>query len=543
MAVVAGAVQARGRARHPWAWVGVVSFGAAYLYAAMRVSSGWALYRAITAPCSNLALPNDHACTALGANAVAGRYVLASVMIGVALAVPGAILAAAGRKIAAFVPLAVAAIAGVALTPISWFVPGAGASVPAGVRLGLFDGGSDPAVSFWAAHATLAVATDIALVALPTVAVLLLVRPRARGWTAPSRDASIRAGLVCAAGVVAVVIASAMLGILPGLAERLLMPVDGMAWFVPCATIVAFGAALGTDRRWWPWVLAPVAVLLSGAPSQLLVSQGWGYSDASSFASAIPLVLVGLIASAWAPLATHWSPGLVWAEGDAGDHPGHRRPWATDALNGAAAGLLAVSFLAAVVSPLPAQLAEALPTYIGLRTGAQDLRAKMNLQEGLSAMDSFREARGTYAGFDATTGHRVEPGLAWQNGKPTRFGTKQDLVVRVISAEPGRAELLALSESGTAFCLREDRRTGHRPALTYGSAAPSGGASGAADASATAVSAALASCGSIPWSGAAVRPIDVSSICDLARDRSMLMCQAAKRVVIQTLWRRTPFGV
>jgi hypothetical protein len=542
MAVVASAIRARGRLRHPWVWVGLASFGAAYVYAAMRVASGWTLYGSITAPCSFLALTTDHACTPLGANAVAGRYVLASVLVGLSLAVPGVVLAMAGRRLVAFVPLAAATVATVALAPVAWIVPSVAANARSGVRIGLIEPGSDPSAGFWTAHALLAGIVDVAIIAVPAAAIIGLVRPAQRWSDGLDRRAAIRAALVCGGGIVGVIAVASWFGFLPGVSGQVLTIVGGTAWVVPCATIVAFGAALGTDRRLWPWVLAPAALLLSGAPSQLLISQLWGYTDTSSFGSVLPLTIVGLIASGWAPLAARWSRSMAWAEGDAGPRPApRRRRWLVISSNGVGIGLLLIAVLAVAFSPLPAQLAEALPTYAGLRSGAQDLRAKMNLEQGLAAMDSFRTARGSYAGFGAAAGRRVEPGLAWQDRLPTRFGAGATLTVHVIAAEPRRAELVTLSESGSAFCIREARAAGHRAAITYG-VGLSSGAARASGRPGSAVAAAVAACGSIPWSPAAVRPIDISSICDLASERSQLACQAVKRLVIETIWKRTPPG-
>src|SRR5262249_92874 len=158
----------------------------------------------------------------------------------------------------------------------------------------------------------------------------------------------------------------------------------------------------------------------------------------------------------------------------------------------------ACSVLAAAFSPLPAQLAEALPTYVGLRVDAQDLRAKMNLKEGLSAMDSFRDARGSYAGFDAAAGQRIDDGLAWHHDPPVRFGPATQPAVHVVAARARRAELLALSGSGSAFCIREDLQAGQRPRITYGvGEPPERGAP--ASRGAAAVTAALTACGSVPW--------------------------------------------
>ena len=65
---------------------------------------------------------------------------------------------------------------------------------------------------------------------------------------------------------------------------------------LPAAFVMgAFGMLLGPDdRRWWPWILVATAFLLSAAPSMALLSA----QD-----RLVPLALVGLVGSAWRPIA------------------------------------------------------------------------------------------------------------------------------------------------------------------------------------------------------------------------------------------------
>ena len=81
----------------------------------------------------------------------------------------------------------------------------------------------------------------------------------------------------------------------------------------PAVGMALFGALLGTDRRWWPWALAPVAVLLSFAPATAALVGPEGLQDWSLFGAVLPLFLVGLVASAWHLLAARATHEIIRA--------------------------------------------------------------------------------------------------------------------------------------------------------------------------------------------------------------------------------------
>ena len=61
--------------------------------------------------------------------------------------------------------------------------------------------------------------------------------------------------------------------------------------------MLVFGAMLGTDRRWWPWALVPVAVVLSLGPAMLVMSLPTTLTAFSWFAGVVPLVCAGFVGS------------------------------------------------------------------------------------------------------------------------------------------------------------------------------------------------------------------------------------------------------
>src|SRR5207247_1686599 len=70
-------------------------------------------------------------------------------------------------------------------------------------------------------------------------------------------------------------------------------------------------------------------------------------------------------------------------------------------LNALAAAALAVSILMFQADPMPTRVGTSLPTFLGTRALDQDVRAKIDLREAITAMDGYRADHGTYTGFDA----------------------------------------------------------------------------------------------------------------------------------------------
>src|SRR5207302_7122444 len=135
--------------------------------------------------------------------------------------------------------------------------------------------------------------------------------------------------------------------------------------------------------------------------------------------------------------------------------------------------------------PAPIQLAIPIPTFLGERFYVQDLRAKLNLQEGLDAVAAYRAGHGSPEGFDAAIGEQAVPALAWTDGVPA-----ESLRVGVVTGPTPGVQLVSLSDSGRAFCVRPDLEG--LGAVTYGT----GGEVEGNGTPKAAVAQAMTSCGS-----------------------------------------------
>ena len=318
-----------------------------------------------------------------------------------------------------------------------------------------------------------------------------------------------------------------------------------IGYLIPAAISMAlFGMLLGTDRRWWPWSLVPTAVLLSMGPSAALV---WGperVTDWSFFGDVAPLVLLGLIWSVWRPVSLRLTSRFRRAPEAAHEATGPPAPravtaprarFATFELNAAAAALLVVSMVMFHADPLPVQVGTSLPTYLGERVQAQDVRTKLDLRQALATMDGFAAANGTYRGFDAKAGGAVDPSLAWSDGHLASNDSEpvRALTMSIESATGGTARIAALSESGTAFCIE---RTGDG-SIRYGS----GGGEPEGERHLAAFERAIVLCGSMPWSQAAVRMPDTTRMCDgLDPSGGYLICRMVQALIVDTMRRTQP---
>jgi hypothetical protein len=317
----------------------------------------------------------------------------------------------------------------------------------------------------------------------------------------------------------------------------------GNHWaFVPAAYVLwIFGALLGSDRRWWPWSIGLVAILLSLGPSTALVSPLQHFTAWAPFGEAVPLALIGLVGSAVLP-ATAWIEGRLARRSTSADEiiaPQTRtEPLAVDrgprfrpivVLNGFAMAALVVTFLMFQADPMFSRVGTTLPTFLGTRALDQDVRAKMDLREAIAAMDGYRAAHGTYAGFDATAGNKAVPALAWQNGPlgPAENGATPTLTVSLDTATHDTARVVALSASGNAFCLERTSegltfgRGVARSIEIVGKAAPT-------------IRTAIVTCGSTPWTAAAIRSYPMESMCEGADD-SYVICRAVQSLLVQIL--------
>ena len=450
--------------------------------------------------------PGDWPCELTSARMLVS-YVGGALLIGAALALPGVLLALSGRRLSALLPVAVGGGAAL-LSAVASVSRGGDPQMLFGMGDSLVGGGGSS--SYWQVHGELAIAADLILVLIPAVAVLAMLRPEPR----PRPEILPRH----AAWAATFVIAGSIVGLrllwfrMPG--ELFVSTSLAFSW-VSVGIMVLFGALLGTHRRWWPWALVPVAILLSLGPAMLLMAMPSRFTAFTWFHGALPLVAVGLIASLWHPVANRFA-GRAGRATPVATAVAPVRAAAVRPLvvwNALAAGLLVVTLIAVRADPLPTQISTVLPTYLGQRELAQDVRVKHNLTAALAAMESYRTTNGTYAGFDAAAGEEAAPELAWQDGR-----TGEELVVGITRATDTRAQVVALSGSGTAFCLQEVGGT-----RTVGAAERGG------------VVAARAACGSAAWTAGELRMFDVEAMCDGMDDQVLTMCRAAQLLVRETL--------
>ncbi len=449
-------------------------------------------------------------------------FVAASLMVGVALVLPCAILAATGRRATALLPLLVA---------------------PAARSSGAFS------IHWWgtASGPVPAAAMNFALLAAPVIAISVVARGRRARAEQPGRLAAAASAVICLAATTGVLFFA------HSVIARHFAPNGGGIGLsiIPAATaMAAFGVLLSPNRRWWPWSLAPVAVLLSMGPSDALIVGPEHLLDWSQFGVAVPLALIGLVCSAWRPLVMRLTSKGDRAEAPetaAAKTPGRgveepvrpRRVRPVVVLNAVGAGMLMVSLVMFRADPLPIQIGVVLPTYLGERVTEQDVRTKMDLRQAMTAMDAYRSQHGTYRGFDAATGSAADSTLAWHDWPLTAdaSGSVPVLTMSIVSASGRRARIAALSASGTAFCL-ERTGTGR---LTLGSSIGSEGF-GAGDAT-KALRQAAAHCDSTPWTPAAIRPFPVASLCDgMAPYGSYLICRMVQALSVRIMRQTKPSG-
>jgi hypothetical protein len=146
----------------------------------------------------------------------------------------------------------------------------------------------------WFGHPLFGPTVDLALVLMPGW--IVGRRLRRRRW--PGRtDAASVAAILAAAGGVAVT----------GWAIVVIEPYTDLRTIVP---VGALGLALGVARPWWPWLHVLFAAFVFGWFGFLIDFVIWPeptYSFADALPSLLerswPIVAIGLIASAWQPLA------------------------------------------------------------------------------------------------------------------------------------------------------------------------------------------------------------------------------------------------
>jgi hypothetical protein len=476
---------------------------AAALYVWMRVPVAAQIHAHLTDYCDTLAMqPGDWPCR-LSESSVLAAYAGGSLLVGLALALPGVILAASGRRFSALVPVS-AAGAATMFAALVWFVGRHASQYLFGITDSVFIG-SGEGHAYWQIHGVQSIAADLVLVCVPALAVAFLLRPARGPRPEPlPRHAAWLATFTVASGLIAVRVGFSHL---PSVRF-----VRSMAdTWISATVMLVFGALLGTDRRWWPWALVPVAVMLSLGPTMLIMSIPTTLTAFSWFAGVVPLVAAGFVGSLWRPIAERF----------AGRHAAERTPRAmstaavrpTFVLNSIAVALLALSMLAVRTDPLPIQISTVLPTYLGERALADDVRTKLNLGIAIEAMEAYRAEHGSFMGFDGAAGERAASELEWVDG-----ASKDPLVVGIVAADEASARVVASSGSGSAFCMQAV--TGPTGAsVTYGSA-------GHVD-----VDRAIRRCGSTAWTPAATRMFDVDAMCSGAGDQVIIICRAVQRLI------------
>jgi hypothetical protein len=441
-------------------------------------------------------------------------FVAASLLAAAAFALPCAILAATGRRLSALAPLLALPLvthpAMLYANDLLWWQ------------------------GTWPASRVAGILVSVALILVPAGLVIAVRRPRIPSRVRIPVVAAAAAGITCG------------LAILPiryptdAMFERHFAMIggsfDSRSFLWPAVAMALFAAVLGPDRRWWPWTLAPAALLLSFAPAAALLVGPEGILDWSLFGAVVPLFLVGLVWSAWRPLAFTIArrldrarpavvgEGVVDGSAVAPRDPARHRP---AIVGGFAAAVLCLSLVVFVADPLPAQIGTALPTYLGVRGSVGDLRMKMNLRTAMEAMDRYRSETGSYEGFDEAAGVELEPTLAW-----TTRSTMTPLRVWIVDAGTDVARVAGVSDSGNAFCLQ---RTSD--GLTYGTAR---GEFGGSEQEA-ALRAAISACDRAPWTDAALQAPPWRTMCTgLDRAGGYLICRMVQALNATTLRHAKP---
>jgi hypothetical protein len=475
----------------------------------MRIPLGNAQFESFRGWCTQVEMaPQDWPC-AIGRTHIVIALVASSLLTGLALAVPGLLLAASGRRLTSLIPVTLGAVA-TGVTVVLSAGSGGGERL-FGVNQSVI-GSGDPG-GYWFAHSVLAAVVDLVLVSVPAIAIVLLVRPARR-----PRQIEIRrhASWVATFSVVdTIAIFRMALARVPG--EDLFVPATSFT-LIATGTMALFGAMLGTDRRWWPWALVPAALFLSLGPTMAVALIPTNFTALTWFASVLPLAASGFIGSLWRPIALRFS-GVRMVRPLTSPSPRTVRP--TPVLNAAAVAVLAVSLLAARYDPLPVELATSLPTFLGERVLAQDVRTMTNLWEAIAVAQRYGEDNGTFDGFDAAAGELAAPAFRWLDRV-----THQPLVLTVASADEDSIRFLAQSASGPMFCMQ---RTDD--GVTYGSAEkrpPS-------EAGPTFAEAAMLACDSTPFTPQALAMFDVGAMCDGVDDQGILICRAVQKLIRETL--------
>ncbi|HYU56471.1 MAG TPA: hypothetical protein VEO00_00280, partial [Actinomycetota bacterium] len=250
----------------------------AVTYAAMRASVTDVILSSYARTCARTGLRADEWLCGTTRAQVLAAFVVGSLLVGAGIALPCVVLALSGRRAGAFAPLAVALVTTLFSLRQTSYLPTQLFGIPEGWPATL---GRDPLPSFWQAHPGLGFVADLVIVSLPVLAFLQWGGRSSVRRERPSRRGATFASLIA-------LVAIGVIGWISG-------------WLVemwgPGLVMATFAALLGTDRRWWPWVLPPVAVLLSLGPAMAVISTITQFTTLAWFRSVVPLVAIGLAAS------------------------------------------------------------------------------------------------------------------------------------------------------------------------------------------------------------------------------------------------------
>ena len=449
-------------------------------------------------------------------------YLAATFLVWLGYVVPCAILASTGRRFTALLPVAVApffTFAGFDIFQVRWWGPS-----------------YEP--SYWPTHSGPSVALNLGLLIAPVAAVSVASRGRRPRAGADPRMASV---FVSAALLAVPTLGVTMLAL--AMFSRHFAPIGGsVSWnaLAPAVmSIAAFGGLLGPNRRWWPWSIAPVAVLLSLGPAGAILPGPEHLQIWTQFGAAVPLAVVGVLWAGWWPLSVALTGKLrrtrpVSAEEKTLAVPLGIQEETTPArdvspirrravqpgvvFNSLAVSLLAVSVIMFRADPLPVQLGSELPTYLGARVQWQDVRARLDLRQAISVADSYAAAHGSPLGFTAAKGAAADHSLAWADLAALPKGVPAPTLTMVVSVSKRRTRIGVLSASGAGFCIG---RTGRQGALTYGSVPELLGQSPPST-----LGRAFADCGRAPWTPQLLTALPIGGFCNgMDVSSAYLMCR------------------
>jgi type IV pilus assembly protein PilA len=108
-------------------------------------------------------------------------------------------------------------------------------------------------------------------------------------------------------------------------------------------------------------------------------------------------------------------------------------------------------------------IAVALPTYLGVRSRAEDRAVQTDLRSSLAAAVTYWAESGSYTGLDVVTAKAAEPQIDWQ---PAGAVAPGQIAIQVATGP--NLLLVSRSASGTYFCVSQ---VATNPATDRGSGA------------------------------------------------------------------------